>query len=281
MSAVELRDVTFRYPAAPADALAGVSLEVKAGEICWIYGSPGAGATTLLLVVAGLAPRFTGGQVGGQIRLGAEDPQDEEGHRSLRGRVAHLGPVPEVQLSGVADTVFEEIAFGPANLGWPIDRIREAVDRAARRLGVSHLLPRRPQQLSGGEKQRVVFAALLALEPAVWLLDEADSALDAEGRRVIASLVREESERGAAVLVAAEDADAMMGVAARVVLLDRGSVAFDGAPRALLSSETAWDRGPGGTSIAGLSRVVHARTGATAFSPPYPLDVAEAEARWR
>jgi energy-coupling factor transporter ATP-binding protein EcfA2 len=281
MSAVELRNVTFRYAAAPADALADVSLEVKAGEICWIYGSPGAGATTLLLVAAGLAPRFTGGNVGGQIRLCGEDPQAEPGRRALRGRVAHLGPVPEVQLSGVADTVFEEIAFGPANLGWPIERIRTALDRAARRLGVSHLLPRRPQQLSGGEKQRVVFASLLALDPAVWLLDEADSALDAEGRRVVASLLREEGERGAAVIVAAEDADAMVDVAARVVLLERGSVAFDGPPRALLSSEAAWERGPGGTSIAGLSRAVHARSGAAAFSPPYPLDVAEAVTRWR
>jgi energy-coupling factor transporter ATP-binding protein EcfA2 len=281
MTAFDLRDVTFRYAAAPADALAGVTLAVSAGEICWIYGSPGAGATTLLLVAAGLAPRFTGGEVGGQVRLCGENPHDEQGRRALRGRVAHLGPVPEVQLSGVADTVFEEIAFGPANLGWPIDRIRQAVDRAARRLGVSHLLPRRPQHLSGGEKQRVVFASLLALDPAIWLLDEADSALDAEGRQVIAALLREESERGAAVIVAAEDADAMVDVAERVVLLDRGSVAFDGAPRALLSDDLAWERGPGGTSIAGLSRAVHARSGAAAFSPPYPLDVAEAVTRWR
>ncbi len=281
MTVVELRDVTFRYAAAPADALAGISLEVKAGELCWIYGSPGAGATTLLLVAAGLAPRFTGGDVGGRIRLCGEDPQSEPGRRALRGRVAHLGPVPEVQLSGVADTVFEEIAFGPANLGWPIDRIRTAVDRSARRLGVSHLLPRRPQQLSGGEKQRVVFASLLALDPVVWLLDEADSALDAEGRQVVAALVREEGDRGAAVIIAAEDADAMVEVARRVVLLDRGSIAFDGAPRALLSGEEAWERGPGGTSIAGLSRAVHARSGAAASGAPYPLDVAEAVARWR
>lgn len=281
MSAIALQDVTFRYAAAPADALAGVSLEVQAGEVCWIYGSPGAGATTLLLVAAGLAPRFTGGSAGGQIRLCGEDPHDEQGRRALRGRVAHLGPVPEVQLSGVADTVFEEVAFGPANLGWPIGGIRESVDRAARRVGISHLLARRPRQLSGGEKQRVVFASLLALEPAVWLLDEADSALDAEGRQVFASLVREEAERGAAVVVAAEDADAMVDVAPRMVLLDRGSVAFEGSPRALLSGEAAWERGPGGTSIAGLSRTAHARSGIPAFSPPYPLDVAEALTRWR
>jgi energy-coupling factor transport system ATP-binding protein len=188
--------------------------------------------------------------------------------------------VPEVQLSGVAESVFEEIAFGPSNLRWPIDRIRSAVDRAADRLGISHLLMRRPQQLSGGEKQRILFASLLALEPAIWLLDEADSALDAEGRTVVAALMREERDRGAAILVAAEDADAMVAVAGRVVLLDRGSIAFDGDPRILLSSEQAWERGPGGTSIAGLARAVHSRAATGAFSPPYPLDVAEALSRW-
>ena len=281
MSAVELRDVRFRYAAAPADALGGVTLSVSAGEVCWIYGSPGAGASTLLLATAGLAPRFTGGAVSGTISLCGEDPQDDRGRSALRGRVGHLGPVPEVQLSGVAENVFEEIAFGPANLGWPLDRIRSAVEAAAGRLGISHLLARRPAHLSGGEKQRVVFASLLALAPAVWLLDEADSALDAEGREVVASLIREERARGTAVVVAAEDADAMLGVADRVVLLDRGVVAFEGDPRALLSTEPAWERGPGGTSIAGLAREVHARGGAGRFQPPYPLDVAEAISRWR
>lgn len=278
---VELRDVTFRYAAASADALANVSLSVAAGEICWLYGSPGAGATTLLLAAAGLAPRFTGGTLSGHVRLCGADPHDEMGRRALRGRMAHLGPVPEVQLSGVAENVFEEIAFGPANLGWPVEQVRAAVDRAAGRLGVSHLLTSRPQHLSGGEKQRALFASLLALDPAVWLLDEADSALDAEGRGMVASLLREERERGAAILVAAEDADAMLGVAERVVLLDRGSIAFDGDPRTLLSGERAWDHGPGGTSIAGLARAVHSRFPSDHFSPPYPLDVAEALARWR
>ena len=115
----------------------------------------------------------------------------------------------------------------------------------------------------------------------MWLLDEADSALDTAGRAIVAAVIREERKRGAALLVAAEDADAMLGVADRVALLHQGVVAFDGDPRKLLSQDIAWERGPGGTSVAGLMRTAHARSKATRFAPPYPLDVAEAAARWR
>ena len=281
MSAVELDDVTFRYAGVDAPALAGVSLSVAEGTTCWVYGSPGAGASTLLLAAAGLAPRFTGGSIAGRVRLLGSDPHAPEGRLALRGRVAYIGAVPDLQLSGVAGTVWEEIAFGPANLRWPVDRIRAAAEDAAGRLRIEHLLGRRPSTLSGGEKQRVVFASLLAFAPSVWLLDEADSALDAEGRGVIASLIGSERERGAAVVVAAEDADAMLAVAERVVLLDRGAMAFDGPPRALLAQALAWERGPGGTSIASLGRAALTRCGGARFAEPYPLDVREAVARWR
>lgn len=280
MSAVELGEVTFRYAGATTDALAGVTLSVVAGEVCWLYGSPGAGASTLLLAAAGLAPRFTGGTISGRIRLLGADPHTPEGRVTLRGRVAYIGSVPDPQLSGVAATVWEEIAFGPANLQWPIERIRAAASDAADRLQIGHLLMRRPETLSGGEKQRVVFASLMAFGPSVWFLDEADSALDAEGRAVIAALILAERERGAAIVVAAEDADATVAVTERVVLLERGSVAYDGPPRALLSGELAWMRGPGGTSIAGLGRAAHERCGGPRFAPPWALDVGEAVTRW-
>lgn len=281
MSAVELEEVTFRYAGVDAPALAGVSLTVAEGTICWLYGSPGAGASTLLLAAAGLAPRFTGGSITGRVRLLGADPHAAEGRAALRGRVAYIGAVPDLQLSGVAGTVWEEVAFGPANLRWPVERIRAAVEDAAGRLGIEHLLGRRPSALSGGEKQRVVFASLLAFAPSVWLLDEADSALDAEGRAVVASLIGAERERGAAIVVAAEDADAMLAAADRVVLLDRGAMVFDGPPRELLGRELAWERGPGGTSIASLGRAALARCASARLAEPYPLDVREAVARWR
>lgn len=281
MSAVQLNAVTFRYGAATRDALSGVSLSIASGTICWIYGRAGAGASTLLLVAAGLAPRFTGGELSGGVRLLDEDPASNEGRRRLRGRMAYVTSAPDLQLSGIAETVREEVAFGPANLGWPVERIREATALALERLAIQSLAERRPASLSGGEKQRVVIASLLALAPDAWLIDEADSALDVAGRRLVTGILRSERDRGSAIVVARDEPDAMAGLADRVILLEEGMVAYDGAPRALLESEQAWSRGPGGTAAGALARAAHALHPHPRLAVPYPIGVDEALARWR
>lgn len=280
LSAVVLDGLTFQYAGAPENALDDVSFAVPAGEICWLYGRPGAGTSTLLLAAAGLAPRLTGGTVRGAVTVTGQDPQTDDGRKALRGRVAHATSAPDLQLSGIGATVGEEVAFAPANLSWPIERIRPAVEAALARLGIAHLAARQPAALSGGEKQRVVLASLAVLEPPVWLLDDAGSALDAEGRRILAALIRAEAARGAAVLVASEDADAMAELAHRVILLDRGRVAWDGSPHALLSQELAWEHGPGSTAIAEIARAAWLRAAGQKFAPAWPLDPDEAAARW-
>jgi energy-coupling factor transport system ATP-binding protein len=278
VSALELADLGFSYPGAGAPALRDVSLAVSGGEIVWLYGMPGAGCSTLILTAAGLAPRHTGGERRGAVRLLGHDPVERVARQALAGRVACVTAAPALQLSGVAATVQEEVAFAPANLGWPRERIASAVDDALARLGIAHLAARAPQALSGGEQQRVVLAAMLALAPEVWLLDEPASALDARGRAMLAVLLRTEAARGAAVVAASEDADLMLGVATRLVLLDRGAITYDGPPAPLLASEAVWERGPGSTSVAELAHAAHRLGGG---APPYPLTVEEAVGAWR
>ncbi|HLS47936.1 MAG TPA: energy-coupling factor ABC transporter ATP-binding protein [Gemmatimonadales bacterium] len=281
MSVLGLDTITFRYPSASADALAGVTLDVEAGETCWLYGAPGAGASTLLMVAAGLAPRFTGGSLSGQVRILGVDPVEESTRHDLRGQVAWIGTASDIQFSQVAETVREEIAFGPANLGQPMSRIDAAVGEALERLGIGHLAHRSPAALSGGEQQRVVMASMLAMSPALWLLDEPDAALDSAGKEIMARVLREEAGRGSAVVIATGDADAMLGRAGRIVLLDRGTIAFDGPPRQLLADELAWSRGPGGTSVAELARAAARLNPDPRLMAPYPLDFDEAMARWK
>ena len=265
--------LVFRYPGAETPALDGVSLECGRGLVHWLFGPLGAGCSTLLLAAAGLAPRHTGGTLEGGLTLLGADPQRDAGRRALLGRVAVVTPAPALQLSGVAATVEEEVAFAPANLGWPVERIRAATAAALARLEVAHLAGRAPAALSGGELQRVVIAAMLVLSPDAWLLDEPGAALDAAGRRRLRALLREEAARGALVVVASEDADAMLGAADRVVLLDRGRVRAAGAPEALLAGDEVWREGPGSTSIAALAR-------AAGLPAPHPLTVEEGVARW-
>jgi energy-coupling factor transporter ATP-binding protein EcfA2 len=284
--AVRLDGVRFRYAAAlgggagEPSALDGVSLAIDQGAVHWLLGRLGAGCSTLLMVTAGLAPRHTGGSVEGSVRVLGFDPQSDEGRVQLAGRIGFVTASPALQLSGIAATVWEEVAFAAANLGWARDRIGTAVDVALTRLEVAHLADRDPVTLSGGELQRVVLAGMLALAPAVWLLDEPASALDASGRRLFAGLLREEARRGAAVLVASEQADLMLETADRLILLDHGRVAAAGAPEELLAAEVVWQQGPGSTSVAALGRRAGAIAPLPALAPPYPLTVEQGLARW-
>lgn len=279
--ALLLEEVTLTYPGAAAPALDGVTLGAEPGLVHWIAGPLGAGVTTLLMAAAGLAPRYTGGEVGGRIRLLGTDPQAAGAAAALAGRVAFVTATPALQLSGIAETVLEEVAFAPANLGWPRERIEAASRAALARLEVAHLAERDPAHLSGGETQRVVLAAMLALEPEAWFLDEAGSALDPAGRALLARVVREESRRGALVVAASEDVETMTPVADRLVVLADGRVAADDVPERILRSDAAWELGIGSTGAAELARAALALGGSPALAAPYPLTTDEAVARWR
>lgn len=279
MSALAFRDVGFTYPLASRPALDGLTLELRAGEVTWITGALGAGCSTLLLVAAGFAPRLTGGTRRGEVRALDTDPATAS--EALLGRIAYVSASPAAQLSGVAETVFEEVAFGPANLAWPRERIGTAVDAALARLGLTHLAARDPATLSGGELQRTVLAALLALTPGLWLLDEPASALDAPSTARVRALLREEAARGAGVVVVTEDPEFGLGVADRLVVVRDGRVALDGTPDALLRGAEFWDAGATGPALAALARDAEILAAVSALEPPYPLSEAEALDRWR
>src|SRR2546428_6564125 len=192
-----LEEVTFWYPATETPALRDVALEVAAGEIVALVGKVGAGASTLLLVAADLAPRVTGGRLAGAVRR--------------RARSGIVLPTPWTQLSGMAFTVWDEVAFGPANLGWPGHEIARHVDRALERLEIAALAERDPATLSGGDVQRVILAGILAMDPDVVLLDEPSTELDPAGARALWRLVRVLAGGGEASRLATDDLDPLPG----------------------------------------------------------------------
>jgi energy-coupling factor transporter ATP-binding protein EcfA2 len=254
-----LEDVTFQYPATEAPALEDVSLEVKGGEVVALVGSVGAGASTLLLVAGDLAPRVVGGRIEGRVMFDGPGP---------RGIVL---PTPWTQLSGMAFTVWDEVAFGPANLGLPRAEIVRRVDHAVSRLGLEDLASRDPTTLSGGELQRVIVAGILAMRPTLLLLDEPTAELDPCGARSLWELVRTLASEGTAIIVATSELDALPAVADRVVWLERGRVAATG-PAALLASDAL--------VVASVGTTVAAVWHAAGLPAPYPLTVAQAAQRW-
>jgi energy-coupling factor transporter ATP-binding protein EcfA2 len=266
MSGFRASGLTFAYAGATEPALRDLSLAIDAGSVTWLIGAVGAGTSTLLLAAAGLAPAHTGGTLSGECQLD--------------GRIAFVSADPASQLSGIAETVWDEVAFAPANLGWPRERIATLVDAALAAFDIKRLAARAPAELSGGEQQRVVIASMLALEPDAWLLDEPGSALDARGRDALAGILRAEASRGALVMVASEDADWLAGWADRLIVLREGTVVRDGRPADLLGDPSFEATGANTTSVADFARAVAARR-ATSPDERLPVTVTDALSRWK
>ncbi len=254
MTSIALAGWRFRYPDQERWAIDGVDLTLRPGEITWLGGAIGAGTSTLLLGMAGLAPRLTGGDASGVVR---HDGRAPAARSPLQDGIGYLGPSPALQISGVARTVRDEVAVGPMNLGRPAATIRTATQSALERLHLTHLAERAPGRLSGGETQRVLLACLLASEPSAWLLDEPFSALDRASAAELRQLLRDVAARGATVAVACDDADSMLAVADRLVVLRQGRVALDGDPRHLLAGDDVDAAGMGTTDAATVARLAH------------------------
>ncbi len=256
------RGLHVRYPVQEQWAVHDVSVEMVPGQVTWLTGALGSGTSTLLLALAGLAPRLTGGSRTGTVTA---DDVDVATISPLSHGIAYLGPSPALQISGISKSVHDEIAVGPMNLGMPREACLQATQGALHRLGVEHLADRAPNALSGGETQRVLIAALLATAPIAWLLDEPFSALDRASTVRVQRLLRELAGDGGTVVVACDDANIMLDVADRLLVMHRGRIALDGNPRELLAGDAMHALGAGSTDAAELAR----DAGVTA---PRPVD---------
>ncbi|MGZ9226058.1 MAG: ABC transporter ATP-binding protein, partial [Anaerolineales bacterium] len=164
-----IQNLSFQYRTRPDRAIENVSFELKPGEMLLIAGSSGCGKTTLARCINGLIPRSYRGQREGKVLLHGKDVAEMQ-IADVAQIVGTLLQDPERQI--VASNVYNEIAFGPENLGLPREEIVQRVEQVAQRLGVDHLLDRQTFNLSGGEKQKVAMAGLLAMNPSILLLDE-------------------------------------------------------------------------------------------------------------
>jgi energy-coupling factor transporter ATP-binding protein EcfA2 len=232
---LSLAGARFAYPGVRGWALDGVDLEIGAGRVIGVAGANGAGKSTLCLVAAGLAPSVTGGRLEGTVRLLGADVRDLPPHRAAEC-AGLLVATPSAQLSGTASTAWEEIAFGPRNLGLTVAEVVERVDAAIEALGIARLTARDPGRLSGGEAQLVALAAVVALRPALLVLDEPTARLDPAGASLVCDAIGRLAASGrVAVLVAEHRTSLLADVAHEVVILDAGRVALRGPAARVLA----------------------------------------------
>jgi len=237
-----LESVTYRYAGAKRPSLHEVSLELREGEVLGLAGASEAGKTTLCLVASGLAPRTVGGTLAGRVLLDGEDTTPLAMH-DLAGRVGIAFASPATQLSGVAATVYEEVAFGPMNLGVPRDDVIARTNEALAALRIESLAGRDPAQLSGGQQQLVAIAGLLALRPAHVVLDEPTAQLDPAGTAMVGDALAGLAATGASILVAEQKTDLLAAICGRVVVLDAGRIVLDGLTTDVLANPRLADLG--------------------------------------
>jgi energy-coupling factor transporter ATP-binding protein EcfA2 len=213
---IVLEEASYRYPGSAAWALASISMELRPGEVVGVRGANESGKSTLCLVVSGLAPAAIGGELRGRVLLDGRASADLRPHE-LAQRCGVLLDNPAVQLTGLHRTVYDEVAFGPCNLGLPAVEAHARTGSALDVLAIRHLADRHPQRLSGGESQLVALAGMLALRPAYLALDEPTSRLDAERSVLVADAIARVAEAGVGVLVAEHDEALLARLCARVV----------------------------------------------------------------
>lgn len=227
----ELEHIYSRGTAYEKKALHNVNLRIENGEIIGLIGHTGSGKSTLIQHLNGLL-KPTGG---GVYYDGADISDKDFSLKKLRSKVGLVFQYPEHQL--FESTVIEDVKFGPRNIGMePLDVDMHAFE-ALRQVGIEEeLLDVSPLELSGGQKRRVAIAGVLAMEPEVLILDEPTAGLDPSGRDEILDLVKKlHEERGITVIIVSHSMEDMARYVNRLVVMDKGTIAYDGTPAEVFS----------------------------------------------
>ncbi|MBS1193712.1 MAG: energy-coupling factor ABC transporter ATP-binding protein, partial [Methanomicrobiales archaeon] len=208
---LEARDVRYRYPGG-VDAIRGMSFHVRQGEKVALVGPNGAGKSTLLLMFNGMLRPDSG------TLLFDNEPlrYDAASLRELRRRVGFVFQNPDRQI--IAPTVYQDVAFGPVNLGYPEEKVRTVVGDALRNVGLEGFERRPPHRLSAGEKKRVAIAGVLAMDPDLLVLDEPTSSLDPAGSEDTMELMEELHQAGKTIILSTHDVELAYPWADRAIL---------------------------------------------------------------
>jgi biotin transport system ATP-binding protein len=210
---------------AEVKALAGVNLEIRSGEFLLIAGANGSGKTVLMLILAGLMESG-----GGEVLFRGQSL--EKVREELRRHIGLVFQDADAQIVG--ETVAEDIAFGPKNLGFSKTALEEQTLLAMRATGLVHKGSRPAHQLSGGEKRRLAVAGVLAMGCQTVILDEPFANLDWPGALQVLDILRKLKREGKTVILLTHELEKVLALADRLVILHRGLVREDGAPQAVL-----------------------------------------------
>ena len=232
---IEIKELTFKYTGAKKNALENITLEIQKGDFVGIIGESGAGKTTLCSCINGLIPHHYTGDFYGSVKIEGKDTFETKPDK-LALKVGSVFQDIESQI--VSYFVEDEILFGLENFGVPADQIEERITNALEALEITELRHREISTLSGGQKQKVVFAAILALQPDYLVLDEPTGELDpASSLQIFKLLKKLNEEKGITIIIAEQKIMLLCEFVKKLIVLEKGTVVHYGEIRSTLTHQ--------------------------------------------
>ena len=238
---MECKNVTYSYPLTSKPSVQDLNLKFERGKFYSLVGENGSGKTTLCAVLRGFAPDFYKGELEGEVLV--EGKNINEYGSNLAQKIGFVFQNPFTQISGVKDTVFEEVAYGLENFGVPVEEIVRRVIDVMKMTNIEYLAEKNPFELSGGQMQRVALASVIVLEPDILIIDEPTSQLDPEGTESVFEIIKKMKEKKKTIILVEHKIDLIAEYADEVIALKDGKVSANGDKNRVLADMSLLEEG--------------------------------------
>ncbi len=239
---IKLKNVNYKYPFQKNHALKDINLTLEDGKFYGVIGHNGAGKTTLCNLIRGLCPHFYRGKLEGDAVVFDKDIIDHD-LADISVRIGYVFQNPFTQISGIKETVFEEIGMGLENLGVPVDEMIEKISSVCKTLKIEHLMEKNPNELSGGQRQRVAFASIIAMDSEMLVIDEPTSQLDPEGTEEVFKIIKTLKEQGKTIILVEHKIDLIAEYCDEVIVMNEGEIVKFGKTGEVLTDTSLVDFG--------------------------------------
>lgn len=252
MGYFKIENVNYKYPLEDKQALKNINIEIKKGEFWAVIGKNGSGKTTFCNMLRRFVPDFYKGELTGKITLEDKELKDYS-QKELVQKIGFVFQNPFTQISGVKDTVFEEIAYGLENLGLKKEEIIFKVEKILKLLEIEKLRDRNPYDLSGGQKQRVALASIIAMNPDILVIDEPTSQLDPKGTEDIFKIINLMANEGKTIILVEHKLELIAEYAQNILVLDKGEIILSGKAEEVLNNKILLEKEIGMTQYSILA----------------------------
>lgn len=242
MDMVTLNRVSYQYPLEDKDVIRDLTLTLEKGRVYGLIGANESGKTTLCNIIRGFIPELYKGKLTGEVRIKGRRVE-EYAAGELATIVGYSFQNPFTQISGVKDTVYEELAYGMENIGVPREEMVRRVEELVHIFHLEELVRNNPFELSGGQKQRVALASMLALDPELVILDEPTSQLDPQSTEDIFDIIRLLKKQGKTILLIEHKVDLIAEYCDDILLMHQGQLVMQGSVQQVLTDPRVLEYG--------------------------------------